>query len=60
MKIMWKFTQKNSAESHVMEIETREQVAEEFNFFEDVYDDEVWDKFIEEYENFYEIEYIEE
>lgn len=57
---MWKFTQKNSAESHVMEIETREQVAEEFNFFEDVYDDEVWDKFIEEYENFYEIEYIEE
>lgn len=45
---MWKFTQKNSAESHVMEFETREQVAEEFNFFEDVYDDEVWDKFIEE------------
>lgn len=46
---MWKFTQKNSAESHVMEIETREQVAEEFNFFEDVYDDEVWDKFCEIY-----------
>lgn len=34
----------------------REQIARELNFFEDVYDDEVWDKFC----SYYTVEYVDE
>lgn len=38
---------KDSETNEVMQFETREAVAQWFNFFEDIYDDNVWDKFIE-------------
>ena len=34
----------------------RRQIARELNFFEDVYDDEVWDKFC----SYYTVEYVDE
>ena len=34
----------------------REQIARELNFFEDVYDDEVWDKFC----SYFTVEYVDE
>lgn len=41
---MWKV--KNLKTNEEMRFETMQDVAEWFNFFEDIYDDGVWDRFI--------------
>lgn len=42
---MWIFTLKDGTVFKG----NREQIAEQLNFFEDVYDDEVWDEFCSNY-----------
>lgn len=49
---MWIFTLKDGT----VYKGNREQIAEQLNFFEDVYDDEVWDKFCSNYT----VEYLDE
>lgn len=56
LKIM--FVVKNLETNETMQFETLEDVAEWFNFSEDIYADGVWDKFIELHSKTYEIRRI--
>ena len=45
IKNMWKYTNKYDGFSIVG---NREKIAKELNIFEDVYDDDIWDKLVKE------------